>query len=714
METGLTLFRARLSQHHRTVGRIGLVLFAIVLLCATARTRGLNFTGDEPRYVYQAVSFGKQGDFNLSRDAWFSFCEKSNLPPTPEAVTSSPWHPVLMPILLSPFAAFLNLDQLRFVCLGVGFLGLAGLYKMLKAGGHRNWPCFFTLFFVFFSLPVAAYVQLVYVDIWLFTVVVWGLLSLHRPVESRWSYLWVPLLITVGPFIHLRMSLVAAGLFVLFLLKVRRANAPTWLKYLAPCAIAAFMAVVFVYQQFHFFGSLTGGGSLVTAPTVHAFYDRLLLQLFEHRHGLLAYSPIWILAFVGLIHGTIRNDALSTQAFVLLALYVITFIWGAASESFPARFWVPAIPFLAIGLARWVSFVKIPLRWVVFLPLATVTLANEALFLWQPSAVLQNRLYSRTYDFFFDQLGGFHLGILLPWDWFGLPIPHMEASLPLANRLAVATAIIVLGQIAAAFLRNKWAAIIASVGVLLTLGVTLSAAYAVPVNKRFYTEQRTSKLSRSTLLLDFVEPQRLTFLRFPVPINHWPSPPYPAELILEVKTANAPLYHERRIVRAGPIVLLPYSEPIQSISISAETGDKVKWVDREIEVFGKTNAAPLEGPAEVTSLGNTGLDVIGPEREPDGRADLCIRVTLPQRSLRQISAWEIETKRGHWLSSPNPHGWWPIASIPVENKSNPSSQTTIQLYFPDPEDLEKETVFILRARDRRGLPIFERSVLKGR
>ncbi len=117
---------------------------------------------------------------------------------------------------------------------------------------------------------------------------------------------------------------------------------------------------------------------------------------------------------------------------------------------------------------------------------------------------------------------------------------------------------------------------------------------------------------------------------------------------------------------------------------------------------------------EVLLLGKPGVDVSGPAGIPDGQPDVVIQVTLPQRTLREVSAWEIETSdhHGHWTSAKNPNGWWLIKAVPDTEQKLEANSSRIKLYFAGTGDFDNASAFILRALDNEGDSVFEQTVQK--
>lgn len=131
-----------------------------------------------------------------------------------------------------------------------------------------------------------------------------------------------------------------------------------------------------------------------------------------------------------------------------------------------------------------------------------------------------------------------------------------------------------------------------------------------------------------------------------------------------------------------------------------------------LDVFARDAPATPENPSEVVFLGRPGIDIAGPAGHADGQPDLVIEITLPDVLLKIISTWDIEAPRNHWISDANPQRWWLIQASLDNERAPIAGQSRVRLCFPDPGDLKPGLVFSLRALDRLGKPVFERTLIK--
>jgi hypothetical protein len=214
--------------------------------------------------------------------------------------------------------------------------------------------------------------------------------------------------------VHIRAILLALGFLIVIAIRIATgARSRERVPRLAIANIA--LALGFSVIQFRLYGNLTGPAFATTQPSLGHAAERLGLALFDVHQGLLTYAPLYVFGFAGLIVGAVGRNRICSYALVLLALYVATFMWSDASESLPARFWVAAIPFLAVGLAYWLRGCDTVLARAVVVPVFLVQASNLALFTIHPEWFLESRRSSLTYAALCDVLH-IDFGSMLPID----------------------------------------------------------------------------------------------------------------------------------------------------------------------------------------------------------------------------------------------------------------------------------------------------------
>lgn len=106
-----------------------------------------------------------------------------------------------------------------------------------------------------------------------------------------------------------------------------------------------------------------------------------------------------------------------------------------------------------------------------------------------------------------------------------------------------------------------------------------------------------------------------------------------------------------------------------------------------------------------------GVDVAGPAGVPDGQPDQVIELDLSAVTLRDVKVWDLQTGdgRAHWVSTPNPQGWWLIKTLPGVT-TLPKNRAGMRLCFPDFGQLDQSDSATLRGLDEGGRVILELSI----
>ena len=105
------------------------------------------------------------------------------------------------------------------------------------------------------------------------------------------------------------------------------------------------------------------------------------------------------------------------------------------------------------------------------------------------------------------------------------------------------------------------------------------------------------------------------------------------------------------------------------------------------------------------------VDVAGPAGVPDGQPDQVIELDLAPVTLRDVKVWDLQTGdgRAHWISTPNPQGWWLIKTVPGIT-TLPRNRAGMKLCFPDFGQLDQSDSATLRGLDEEGRVILELSI----
>jgi hypothetical protein len=395
---------------------IGFFIFALCLAVLLVFGRRQGLTGDEVRYLMYAYSILKNGRFAMTLPEWqqlFLSVTGENWPtavPLPENGTLI--NSIYVPMLLAPVAYLFKLQGLRAATLIVGIIGL--LYLLRLCQRMASWTSSLLITVVMgFSIPLLPYLHIFYMQTFLFTLVccAWDRLqNVDRRVSGHLITAGVILLI---PFAHISGSALAVALYIALLWQ--QYHRARWGLIAVLLVLAATAGVTFVSWNIAIYGGITGPVGNTRIPFLSDdWFPNLSMQLFNVRHGLIAYAPVWLLGFAGLWAGTLRGIPLAWQGLVLITIAVTTGIAVDAGESWPARFWVLSMPMLGIGLsATWELCRSVFLRAIAG-ALIGATLVNSLIFFQDPGLYVENRQSTATYQYLFDKIGLFDFGLMLP------------------------------------------------------------------------------------------------------------------------------------------------------------------------------------------------------------------------------------------------------------------------------------------------------------
>ena len=545
-----------------------LVLFAcvaalLVTALGTRLTRRVPFTGDEPRYVLQALSFAFEGvpvmsetryeklraaHRNKTTPAAYSFRDLQ--PGANEAEARVPRHPVLISLILAPISATWSLELIRLLPFAVSLTGLCFLAatlarqtsSLLSALG-----CFVPAAFAFPALP---YQFLALPEIFLFTlsaIAFWNLSS--GPREKVSAYAPAIVCSCVAPLVHLRglVLFVATALYLIYFLR-RTSN-----RRVLAVAGSIFFAVFIGYFVAN---SLLGDwlGRVMGRPN---WKPRVVLDMFVHyHHGLLPYAPIWLISFAGLIAGLRARRPWALPAL----LFLVAFIIGSSrpiGEAYPGRFWIQAVPVLALCLSGFTEGAMRPaVKTIIYLPVAALSLANSVIFLFHPGLHLAARSGAAPYDVLFKIMPAFHFSF-----WLDVPASsfvRIGASLFCA---------LVVGVVARASITGS-KALQLTAGLLLLIGFEAHRVRPVPITTEPGTNliavrvRQNEEIGRRPLRLRFQAPWR--------PVG--PRPDESARPVIEVVDGNA---RWSTPIMSGSVLVHKNAAPTDDFSIT------LRWTVRD-------------------------------------------------------------------------------------------------------------------------------------
>lgn len=547
----------------------------------------LRFAGDEPRYLWMAVSLYERQDLRLPFSEWEQYAQRHDIPAySPEVFPLI--HSPLISVVLAPFVGTLGPDAGRWVTFLIGLIGFVWTAAIARreAGAYAG---LLAAMLAFVTLPILPYMGLFYTEIWLLTffAIAWYLLNLPAATPyQRAAFLLTALIL---PYIHLRMSLVSVTLISLHLWDVWRGYGDHRQRdsaYLATVIVAAAVAGAgFLAFQHGMTGSLRGTATAPFAPSLGGYFERLAVQMFTLRHGLFVFNPLLLLGAAALVAAAMQGHRLARQALLLIFVYSVTFVWGAASESPPARFWVAVMPAFVVGLALWLNAMRSVLAVIVTVPFAAVALVNAALYVVLPDAFLENYEVAVSYDLLFQQFPAFYVAAHLPWDkYFSLSSgwgPHYELSVSrLVDVVAVAGGVLTLSAVGYGARRYLWIQRAAFLGVIgIGLAVLMRLRTCEVPAEYVEVEELVSEGAGGLLAIRFGDPAAPSVLRFEDSWNYWPESQYPDEFEVRVRNITDGAFSSIGVVPAGRIVSLPPMDATREVRLRAVGGvaDAAPW-----------------------------------------------------------------------------------------------------------------------------------------
>lgn len=513
----------------------------------------LNFTGDEVRYVaYSLGIFNGQG-FHPSDAIWQQMLGKMikdfPIPVSPAGHSDPLIHSVAYPIMGSLAVFSHGLEGARWFSFMIATLGLMILFVALQKCFNQR-TSFMAIISIAFACPLIFYMRLFFSEILLFfcnCMVVYFFLS-NKHKNTRFAF-WAALGFCFLPFIHVKLSMEAAIAYVILFISLRKYGMRPGRQVALLCMTACVFGLYLVYN-YSLFGKAIGGGNPAFPMSLLAIPDRILVNLFDMRHGLITNAPHMLLSLIGLILAWRDNDPRIRILIALFSAYFFTMLWANGSEAYAARNWTAAMPFLALGFARW-AHENTTINYVCAVPIFLLSFCLFCVTLKFPSAFLDSRNYSVPYDKLFETLPFLHFGYLLPYDFLDHEGAKLNASLALGLSILAVSSVYAWGQITA-----RWTGLILQVLVLVTI-VYFSLVEEVDSADMFITHDQEHYYAD----LKFDGPRHLAFIRLDNP--HSEMKPYGFFHV------DRPDRHTSVIdeTRASRIVPVPFFTPVNEIRI---------------------------------------------------------------------------------------------------------------------------------------------------
>lgn len=558
-----------------------ILLFALVALHIV--TGELILTGDEPRYFYGSVSFWEAGNLLLSSDAWAQWQRDNGL--SGDMPAGHGIHSIIHSFLISPVVGmFGSFAAGRWVQL---LIGMAPFLFMLKKHPARWGVDACVLIAIYFiSIPIFPYLRMLYSEIWLFSVFSIVLILLFDERPSRVA-VWLVIVMALSlPFFHIRMSLVAAACLAYMAYKIHFLKIFTGAEKILAVFVLCVSVILFIKYNIY----ISGGAVSASAPFAPSFallFDRLATQFFSFRHGVILYSPIFLLGLAGLIVGVAKRQSFISFCAFLLALYFLTFIWGSASESYTARFWVAIVPVIMIGTVYYWRSTQGFSRYMVAAPLVAITLANAILFFANSNLFLENRFGSTSYDYIYSVMSslwgrGLHFDIIALADPFDFSLAGPDGR-PSVFQFFLFFLVFLL-SICGVALRRRYLSALSAMTFLVALVWTMNAATFSMINPAEYIVERgVNEKQQSYVSVLFKGGSKLGAVR----IGEYRDVPlwgidktYPKSFLLTVQYTTGEQISPILIGGRQLIGLNLGPQPVSAITLTAvEEGVTSSWLD---------------------------------------------------------------------------------------------------------------------------------------
>jgi len=349
-------------------------LFAVAAVFASAvalhYARAVEPSGDEVDYLMMAQSVWREGDLdlrdNFARGDYLEYLGGyDRMPGGTRRADGRPYptHSAGLSVLLAPAYA-LGGRKACVVLLALVAAGLSLLVRDLARRSGADEEAALVCWAATVGPPVLYYSAFLYTEVPVAFAIALALrLLLFSP--APWAAAGAALALSALPWLHVRMTLAAAGLGAFAAVRLRGRSRVAFL------ATAAVMAAAYAGYQYSVFRTLSPFARYagqMPIPMARSTPLRTFVGLLvDGAYGLLPYAPVFLLALAGvpLLFGRHRRDRwvlLAAGLGVLLPVLGWRNWWGFSP---PARFTIPLVPVLALaiaarlgaapgrGLARW-------------------------------------------------------------------------------------------------------------------------------------------------------------------------------------------------------------------------------------------------------------------------------------------------------------------------------------------------------------------------
>lgn len=413
---------AERNTSHRLSRKIILYSISGILVLAGLTShlaRRLTLTGDEPRYLLYALSLNLEHKSVMSDEGYESFRARPlpRLKVTPYAIadiqggSKIPAHSIVTSLVLAPFITSFPLQQVRLVALFAGLAGLIFLTRFFIAENVSTAAALACLAPAAFCLPAVSYYFMALPEIFLFLLVACAFANILLVDSQRLRDFWPAVTCScLAPLVHLRGAALFVTIAAYLAIKLgwRKGLSFSWKPILAIAGVYLAAAAACLAYNALVYDNILGSAN-TARPTIRV--GNIVELFLNWRHGLLTYTPLYLLSFVGLIAGFRSRRPWAIPAALFLSLVVLASAGPDPGECIPGRFWVQAAPVLSICLLGFMQGRLPPvLKATIYGLLASVAVANTILFFIHPDAYLAARSGAFPYIRLFESIPGVYLG----------------------------------------------------------------------------------------------------------------------------------------------------------------------------------------------------------------------------------------------------------------------------------------------------------------
>jgi hypothetical protein len=336
-------------------------------------------TGDEPHYLVVTHSLLTDGDLELSNNyqekdfTLFYVGDKID----PHIIIGPdggayPAHTVGLSVILLPayalgYLIFGTHAGVLYFLNTIAALLAANVYLLSYEVTGRKFSSLLGWITTAFTVPLMPYAYQVYPEIVGALLLVWSLRQIRRGERTK-PHIWLMVGVCTGlmPWLVSRFILLSAFLGAAALFSIAAARAPRrWhlLSIIALCLPIIFLGGLMVAFDLCFYGRIIpvlGSGDtgklipdFLRLPSLEKFAAGLVGPLFDQDAGLLIYSPLYLLSFVGalLLLKKRRNDGLLLSLPVASMYMAVSWLGFFPGWGIPYRYLVVILPLAGLFLA---------------------------------------------------------------------------------------------------------------------------------------------------------------------------------------------------------------------------------------------------------------------------------------------------------------------------------------------------------------------------